>query len=222
MHPRPTAALLLVPGTPLLHLLQPQLPATCQDCSAPRALLNVTPALAEFLPRCVLSPGLPADHARFNSKPVHLARGTSRSLSQLQLQPACQGSPGAACPGDFPGLVPVSAPAPGPSKACSGNSFWPINSPAPAGLPQTPDRCSLQRGSYYTRPLFQDPERVLFCLIHRNKQRNSQNEQTEKHVPNEKSRQNPRKRTIANETNLFHKQFYTLVIRMVSDFRRID
>lgn len=106
--------------------------------------------------------------------------------------------PGMACPWDYsrPEPTPATTPTALPRQSCSSlllglslgpcpfqlqlqvpvrlalqYSLQPTYTPAPTGLPKTPRIHSLQRGSSYTRSLLQEQGRLLFCLIHIDKYR---------------------------------------------------
>lgn len=168
------------PGPRQLHCLSPWLPEACSrsrfylacqggpELLAPRALLSFTLILAAAPTKVWYVPRLPVEYAHFSSRPqISLPLGLLRAWACLNYnsnQPANSYK-------DFlwPMLIPYRTP--GPSEAHQ-DSLQPTNAlaPAPAGLPKVPCTCHLQRASSYTSPLLQDWERLLFHLIHRNKQ----------------------------------------------------
>ena len=112
---------------------------------------------------------------------VRLGPGTPCGLNWPQLEPQqdCQGRPGEACLQNphSPGLLQLQP-------ACQ---KWPrcglprvFLCPMPPLAPADPtNNLHKGEGSSHTRPLFPGTDKLLFCLIHRNKHRNGQNEETE-------------------------------------------
>lgn len=164
---------------------------------APGPLLGFPPPYLQTPPRC----GLSRDFLQATPAPASApGPGAACSRDALRLE-SCSGyNSKRPAPVVLAQLAPRAALGPrpfqlqAPARRAPGTICIP-HTPAPAGLPKTPSTQSTKGSRHKVTP--PRPDRWLFRLMHRNKhrERDSQQEETEKHGPNERPGQNPRKRT---------------------------